>query len=112
MHLKIGRSGSLAALTSGLPKQPITSHPSVKGQLGERWILLEPASDDMTTHWRGLDFDYKDDSVVVSGRLVTRFVLGIAVALCMLRVNRYWSSRGPGTAFPFALTLVDSCVGG
>ncbi|KAG6832191.1 hypothetical protein H0H87_002301 [Tephrocybe sp. NHM501043] len=26
-------AGSLAALTSGLPKQPLTSHPSVKNQL-------------------------------------------------------------------------------
>lgn len=29
----IGRSGPLAALTSGLPKQQITSHPSIKGRL-------------------------------------------------------------------------------
>ncbi|KAL4254364.1 Class I glutamine amidotransferase-like protein [Abortiporus biennis] len=61
-------AGSLAALKSGLSKQPITSHPSVKGQ-------LEKA------------FAYSEDPVVVSGKLVT--------------------SRGPGTTFPFALTLVE-----
>jgi len=65
-------AGSLAALTSGLPSQPITSHPSVRGQL-ER------------------DFEYKEESVVISGHLVT--------------------SRGPGTAFPFALTLVELVCG-
>jgi hypothetical protein len=52
-----------------------------------------------TAHWRGLDFDYKDDSIVVSGRLVTRFVLGIAVALCMLRVNRLLVQSGSRNFF-------------
>ncbi|THV04783.1 class I glutamine amidotransferase-like protein [Dendrothele bispora CBS 962.96] len=65
-------AGSLAALTSGLPKQPLTSHPSVK-------LALES------------NFDYSDDPVVVSGNLVT--------------------SRGPGTAFPFALKLVELLCG-
>ncbi|KAF9788647.1 DJ-1 [Thelephora terrestris] len=65
-------AGTLAALTSGLPKQPITSHPSVKSQLDK-------------------DFEYKEESVVVSGHLIT--------------------SRGPGTAFPFALTLVELLCG-
>ncbi|KAF9652347.1 DJ-1 [Thelephora ganbajun] len=65
-------AGSLAALTSGLPKQPITSHPSVKGQLEK-------------------DFEYQESSVVVSGHLVT--------------------SRGPGTAFLFALTLTEFLCG-
>lgn len=65
-------AGSLAALTSGLPKQPLTSHPSVKKQ-------LEGA------------FEYSEEPVVVSGNLVT--------------------SRGPGTAFPFALTLVERLCG-
>ncbi|TRM70170.1 DJ-1 [Schizophyllum amplum] len=65
-------AGSLAALTSKLPKQPLTSHPSVKAELDS-------------------DYEYSESSVVVSGKLVT--------------------SRGPGTAFPFALTLVELLLG-
>ncbi|KAF8639133.1 hypothetical protein AX17_001623 [Amanita inopinata Kibby_2008] len=65
-------NGSLAALTSKLPKQPITSHPGVKTQLeGE--------------------FEYSEEPVVISGNLIT--------------------SRGPGTSFPFALTLVERLLG-
>ncbi|EIW55537.1 DJ-1 [Trametes versicolor FP-101664 SS1] len=65
-------AGSLAASTAGLPRQPITSHPSVRDQLKD-------------------DFDYSEESVVISGKLVT--------------------SRGPGTTFPFALTLVELLCG-
>ncbi|KIP03548.1 hypothetical protein PHLGIDRAFT_94627 [Phlebiopsis gigantea 11061_1 CR5-6] len=65
-------AGSLAAKTSGLPKQPLTSHPSVKSHLED-------------------DFEYSEEPVVVSGQLVT--------------------SRGPGTTFPFALTLVELLCG-
>ncbi|KAI0938588.1 hypothetical protein AcV5_000234 [Taiwanofungus camphoratus] len=65
-------AGALAALTSRLPSQPLTSHPSVKPVLDK-------------------DFDYSEEPVVVSGKLVT--------------------SRGPGTAFPFALTLVELLCG-
>ncbi|PCH44868.1 DJ-1 [Wolfiporia cocos MD-104 SS10] len=65
-------AGSMAAQTAGLPKQPLTSHPSVKSQLEK-------------------DFEYSEEPVVVSGKLVT--------------------SRGPGTAFPFALTLVELLCG-
>ncbi|TFY74733.1 hypothetical protein EWM64_g9279 [Hericium alpestre] len=65
-------AGSLVALTSSLPSQPITSHPSVKSKLDSI-------------------FQYKEDPVVVSNNLVT--------------------SRGPGTAFPFALTLVELLCG-
>ncbi|KAF9530712.1 class I glutamine amidotransferase-like protein [Crepidotus variabilis] len=65
-------AGILAALSAGLPNQPLTSHPSVRSQLEK-------------------DFDYKEDPVVVSGHLVT--------------------SRGPGTAFPFALTLIELLCG-
>ncbi|KAJ8522412.1 hypothetical protein ONZ45_g1001 [Pleurotus djamor] len=61
-------AGSLAALTSKLPRQKLTSHPSVKAELEK-------------------DFDYSEDPVVVSNNLVT--------------------SRGPGTAFPFAFTIVE-----
>ncbi|KAE9392570.1 DJ-1 [Gymnopus androsaceus JB14] len=65
-------AGSLTALTSGLPKQPLTSHPSVKAQLEEK-------------------FSYSEDPVVISKNLIT--------------------SRGPGTAFPFALKLVEILCG-
>ncbi|KAJ3509590.1 hypothetical protein NLJ89_g5140 [Agrocybe chaxingu] len=68
----IGGTGSLAAKTSKLPKQPLTSHPSVKDQLDK-------------------DFEYVEEPVVISKNLVT--------------------SRGPGTAFPFALTLVELLCG-
>ncbi|GJE93761.1 DJ-1/PfpI family protein [Phanerochaete sordida] len=65
-------AGSLAAKTAGLPKQPLTSHPSVKSELEK-------------------EFEYSEEPVVVSGTLVT--------------------SRGPGTTFPFALTLVELLCG-
>ncbi|KAF7291322.1 DJ-1 protein [Mycena indigotica] len=65
-------AGSLTALTAQLPRQPLTSHPSVKTALEN-------------------DFDYSEDPVVISGKLVT--------------------SRGPGTTFPFALTLVSILCG-
>ncbi|KAF8805592.1 DJ-1 [Phlegmacium glaucopus] len=65
-------AGSLAALTAKLPSQPLTSHPSVRS-------LLEN------------EFEYSEESVVVSDHLIT--------------------SRGPGTAFPFALTLVELLCG-
>ncbi|CCA73089.1 hypothetical protein PIIN_07043 [Serendipita indica DSM 11827] len=65
-------AGSLAAKTSKLPSQPLTSHPSVKKDLES-------------------SFEYKEDSVVVSGSLIT--------------------SRGPGTAFPFAFKIVELLCG-
>ncbi|KAI0084726.1 DJ-1 [Irpex rosettiformis] len=65
-------AGSLAALTAGLARRPLTSHPSVKGKLEK-------------------DFEYSEEPVVVSGTLVT--------------------SRGPGTTFPFAFTLVELLLG-
>ncbi|KIO33313.1 hypothetical protein M407DRAFT_241113 [Tulasnella calospora MUT 4182] len=65
-------AGSLAALRASLPRSKITSHPSVKADLGSA-------------------FEYSEDDVVVAGKLIT--------------------SRGPGTAFLFALTLVEALVG-
>ncbi|KAI0777229.1 DJ-1 [Trametes elegans] len=65
-------AGSLGALTAGLEKQPLTSHPSVRDKLKDA-------------------FEYSEEPVVVSGKLVT--------------------SRGPGTTFPFALTLVELLQG-
>ncbi|KAF8902523.1 class I glutamine amidotransferase-like protein [Gymnopilus junonius] len=69
-------AGSLAAKTAKLPQQPLTSHPSVKAEL---------------EHGKYSNFEYLEDSVVISNNLVT--------------------SRGPGTAFPFALTLVELLCG-
>ncbi|KAH7922700.1 DJ-1 [Leucogyrophana mollusca] len=68
-------AGSMAALRASLPRQALTSHPVVKEQLEN-------------------GFEYKEDSVVVSDRLVTR-----------CRFPR------SGTAFPFALTLVELLCG-
>ncbi|KAJ7699527.1 class I glutamine amidotransferase-like protein, partial [Mycena rosella] len=65
-------AGDLTALTAKLPRQPLTSHPSVKSYLDN-------------------EFEYSEDPVVVSSKLV--------------------ASRGPGTAFPFALTLVEMLCG-
>ncbi|KIK68703.1 hypothetical protein GYMLUDRAFT_36193 [Collybiopsis luxurians FD-317 M1] len=64
-------AGSLAALTSDLPKQPLTSHPSVKAQLEEKFV-------------------YSEDPVVVSNNLITSrgpgttfpFALKIVELLC------------------------------
>ncbi|PPQ69977.1 hypothetical protein CVT25_001529 [Psilocybe cyanescens] len=72
VHIFTPIQGSLAAKTAVLARQPLTSHPSVKAQLEH-------------------DFEYSEESVVVSDNLVT--------------------SRGPGTAFPFALTLVELLCG-
>ena len=59
----------------------------------------------------GIDFEYKDDSVVVSGHLVTRSVLCIVVHALRSELTVCASSRGPGTSFPFALTLVELLCG-
>ncbi|KAH9983133.1 DJ-1 [Russula compacta] len=67
-------AASLVAKASQLPRQPLTSHPSVKGRLDK-------------------DFEYREDSVVISGNLITRYL------------------TSPGTAFPFAFTLVESLYG-
>ncbi|KAG7094905.1 hypothetical protein E1B28_005711 [Marasmius oreades] len=48
-------AGSLSALTSDLPKQPLTSHPSVKSKLVD-------------------NFEYSEDAVVISGNLITTCV--------------------------------------
>lgn len=68
-------AGSLAAKTSGLgkgQKLALTSHPSVKAELES-------------------EFDYQEEPVVTSGKVIT--------------------SRGPGTAFPFSLALVEQLLG-
>ncbi|KAF7980307.1 hypothetical protein HWV62_39097 [Athelia sp. TMB] len=65
-------AGSLAALTAKLPSQPLTSHPSVKEQLAKCAHMSSKPGEGLTC---GIDFEYSDESVVVSGKLVTRFVL-------------------------------------
>ncbi|KAI0305313.1 DJ-1 [Multifurca ochricompacta] len=77
-HVGMICAGSLVAQTSQLPHQPLTSHPSVKEQLDK-------------------DFDYREDSVVVSGNLITRSKLNFPTSL--------------GTAFPFAFALVEGLCG-
>jgi len=92
---------------SKLPKQPLTSHPSVKAYLDDA-------------------FDYKEESVVVSGKLITRYALpgrsGTVppiVLLNLLSTNDHTHthkhtqihSRGPGTAFPFAFEIVRQLCG-
>ncbi|CEH13750.1 Putative transcriptional regulator DJ-1 [Ceraceosorus bombacis] len=66
-------AGSLAIKAAGVAKDsPITSHPSVKDQLDA-------------------DYHYKEDSVVVSDKLIT--------------------SRGPGTSLHFGLAIVEALQG-
>ncbi|KAH7102249.1 DJ-1 [Auriculariales sp. MPI-PUGE-AT-0066] len=77
-HLDEGRivgmvcAGTLTARTAKLVSQPVTSHPSVKDQLADV-------------------FDYKDESVVVSDKLVT--------------------SRGPGSCFAWTLKIIELLLG-
>ncbi|PWN44864.1 DJ-1 [Ceraceosorus guamensis] len=66
-------AGSLAIKAAGVAKDsPITSHPSVKDQLDA-------------------EYHYKEDSVVVSDKLIT--------------------SRGPGTSLHFGLAIVEALQG-
>ncbi|KAJ8590587.1 DJ-1 [Rhizopogon salebrosus TDB-379] len=71
-------AGSKVAITANLPGQPITSHPSVQSEFPT-------------------DFDYKEQSVVVSNAVPGKATLV--------------TSRGPGTAFPFAFTLIELLCG-
>lgn len=57
-----------------------------------------------------LDFEYKENSVVVSGHLVTRFVPRVLIRRASY-LPPLGCSRGPGTSFPFALTLVELLCG-
>ncbi|OSX63497.1 hypothetical protein POSPLADRAFT_1055552 [Postia placenta MAD-698-R-SB12] len=107
-------AGSLAAQTSKLPRQPLTSHPSVQAELEK-------------------DFEYSDAPVVVSGKLVTRCVRARGLRLLMSTARKLTPPTVPpprdpapllrvlctavvqdwrtGTAFPFALTLVELLCG-
>ena len=69
---------SLVAKSSQLPRQPLTSHPSVKEQLVKGSIRVHfcfriiPVS---KVFFFLLDFDYREDSVVISGNLITRYLV-------------------------------------
>lgn len=52
--------GSLVARSAQLTRQPITSHPSVKSELETL-------------------FDYSENSIVVSGKLVTTYVFFLEI---------------------------------
>ncbi|KIP03547.1 hypothetical protein PHLGIDRAFT_235048 [Phlebiopsis gigantea 11061_1 CR5-6] len=65
-------AGVRVAKAAGLPQQPVTSHPVLKSELEDA-------------------FEFSDEYVVISGKLVT--------------------GRGPGASFLFALTLVDLLCG-
>ncbi|KAI0293985.1 class I glutamine amidotransferase-like protein [Russula brevipes] len=54
-------AASIVAKTSQLPRQPLTSHPSVKERLDE-------------------DFEYGEDSVVTSGNLITSHLTSLGTA--------------------------------
>ncbi|KAG1738734.1 class I glutamine amidotransferase-like protein [Suillus lakei] len=73
-------AGSKVAVTANLPGQPITSHPSIQSDFSV-----------------ALDFDYKEQSVVVSDAVPDKATLV--------------TSRGPGTVFPFAFMLIELLCG-
>ncbi|KAJ7594367.1 DJ-1 [Mycena floridula] len=79
-------AGSLAALTSNLPKQPLTSHPSVKSRLEAAFI-------------------YSEDPVVISENLVTSrgpgttFPFAFALIELLCGAAKCAEVRGP-MAFP------------
>ncbi|KAF5386521.1 hypothetical protein D9757_005936 [Collybiopsis confluens] len=82
-------AGSLTALTSGLPKQPLTSHPSVIAQLQDEFI-------------------YSEDSVVVSNNLITSRGPGKRT----IDPNTpFAKALASGTAFPFAFKMVELLCG-
>ena len=56
------------------------------------------------------DYEYSEEPVVVSGRLVTRCAHSLVLCDALLPM-KLRCSRGPGTAFPFALTLVELLCG-
>ncbi|KAJ7849589.1 class I glutamine amidotransferase-like protein [Mycena leptocephala] len=93
-------AGSLTTLSAKLARQPLTSHPSVKAQLEN-------------------DFDYFEDPVVISNKLVTSG-LHLSSSTCIQPRTRYplllnkieiCTESSAGTTFPFALTLVELLCG-
>jgi len=64
----------LAAKTSGLQGESITSHPSVKEELKKGTTLVPvPPSNPLLSLTYYQDFSYQEESVVISGKLVTRY---------------------------------------
>ncbi|KAF8671423.1 DJ-1/PfpI family [Rhizoctonia solani] len=85
-------AGSLAALRADILESAITSHPSVKDQLTERkGSLCFPGAAYVEATDIGIGFTYKEDSVVIDRNLIT--------------------SRGPGTAFLFAFSIIEKIIG-
>jgi hypothetical protein len=67
---------SLVAKSSHLPRQPLTSHPSVKEQLDKGSVRVHFSRWPMSqSNFFLLDFDYREDSVVISGNLITRYLV-------------------------------------
>ena len=62
--------GSLVELTSGLPNQPLTSHPSVKGQLESSAYDTTICGEECINHLS--EFAYREVPVIVSNNLITR----------------------------------------
>lgn len=106
--------GSLAALSSGLPSQPLTSHPSVKEDLQSRESHLRSTLS-RQADLDGVDFQYSEEPVVVSGHLVTTRGPGTVLPPCFVRTFRQIvhhdrpSSQGPRSNLP--LPSLSSCVG-
>ena len=74
-------AGSLAAKSSGIALgEPITSHPSVKGDLEKRESRFLPLDSHLSclatasplTLFCPVDYQYSEDRVVISNNLVTR----------------------------------------
>lgn len=103
----------MAALTSKLKKQPVTSHPSVREHLDKGKNPTLPLYSKLT--YKRIDFEYAEDNVVVSGQLVTRYDILFMPNLASLTpyVSRTSPSRGPGAFSIFALKrlLISSPIG-
>lgn len=104
----IGLPGCLAALTSGLSNQPLTSHPSVKGHL-DKGALHPRFPDD----WPFITLPrLRLQGKQCCGFRTFSHQVGASYSSppCPAVID-YGHSRGPGTAFPFALTLVELLCG-
>lgn len=64
--------GSLAAKTAKLPRQKLTSHPSVKAELEQGEYNRYKLYPSLVKIPSCIDFEYIEAPVVVSGNLVTR----------------------------------------
>ena len=64
----------------------------------------------MVLNLLGVAFEFSDEYVVVSGRLVTGWVV-LSSVFAGKGLTDLSNSRGPGAAFPFALKLVELLCG-